>query len=152
LPQRIAILPPFRMDRNEVTVGRWRDALARGFTPPAQPAQNPGQLDFSDITSVAACTWSTAPMGRETLPLNCVQRQDARAFCQFLGGDLPTEAEWEYVAMDAGREVKTRYAWGDEEPTCQRAVWGRQLSGQAGFHSTDCNSLGVGAAPVDAVS
>src|SRR5581483_2575089 len=31
VPQRIAVLRPFRMDRYEVTVARWRDALASGF-------------------------------------------------------------------------------------------------------------------------
>src|SRR5262249_36064654 len=33
-PERMARVPAFRMDRSEVTVGRWRHAIAAGFSPP----------------------------------------------------------------------------------------------------------------------
>jgi formylglycine-generating enzyme required for sulfatase activity len=152
VPQRPAVLPPFLMDRFEVTVGRWRDALGRGFSPTGGPVANPGPLDFGNAAGMAACTWSDAPMGRETLPLNCVDTTAARAFCRFQGGDLPTEAQREYVAMDAGRPAKTPYPWGDEAPTCQRAVYARQAMGAFDGHTTDCNKLGVGLPAADAVA
>src|SRR5205807_1182972 len=34
VPERVAVIPTFWIDRNEVTVARWRQALARGFAPP----------------------------------------------------------------------------------------------------------------------
>jgi formylglycine-generating enzyme required for sulfatase activity len=50
----------------------------------------------------------------------------ARVFCLFAGGDLPTEAQWEYAASAAGRPAKTRYPWvGDDVPSCDRALFGR---------------------------
>jgi formylglycine-generating enzyme required for sulfatase activity len=59
------------------------------------------------------------------MPLNCIGWYAASALCQFLGGDLPTHAEWEYAATSAGHDHKTQYPWGDDAPDCDRAVWGR---------------------------
>ena len=45
VPRRVAILAPFLMDRYEVTVARWRDAIAHGFeSPDASPVNNPSPL------------------------------------------------------------------------------------------------------------
>jgi formylglycine-generating enzyme required for sulfatase activity len=149
VPQRAAILPPFLMDRYEVTVARFRDALSRGLSAADPPVANDAAISFVNASANGACTWSTAPMGRETLPLNCVSWSAARAFCVFAGGDLPTEAQREYVAMDAGRAVQTLYPWGEDPPTCQHAVYARQVNGAVDAHAGDCNTVGVGLPPAD---
>ncbi len=124
-PERIALMSRFWMDRHEVTVARVRDAAARGFVvdrelvianekPIAQSNKNAGEL----------CTYSASAMGREDLPVTCIAWQLARAFCRFEGGDLPTEAQWEYAALAAGRRAKALYPWGDDAPTCDRARFG----------------------------
>jgi formylglycine-generating enzyme required for sulfatase activity len=67
-------------------------------------------------------------MGRETYPLNCVSWDIARAFCMFDGGDLPTEAQWEYVAANSGRTFPSRYPWGGDDAAavkCEQAVFER---------------------------
>lgn len=53
-------------------------------------------------------------------PVNCINWYDARAFCEWVGGRLPSEAEWEYAAKSGGRDVI--YPWGSQAPTCDRAV------------------------------
>jgi len=151
-PERIATLEPFLIDKWEVTVARWRAAVAAGFTSPdATPTANEGPLatDPTVITDPTTCTWSTTPRGREDYALACVSYAAARAFCKYFGGDLPLESQWEYVAAVAGRPYRTRFVWGgddDATPTCDDAVRGRGETVQGEL----CRLIGFGPLPVDA--
>lgn len=135
-PVRTFGIRRFFLDREEVTVARFRAALASGFAPPKLPIVNDGPLGTK---GTATCTYSTAPLDRERYALNCTSWATARAFCRFLGGDLPTEAQWEHAATVAGRATKTRYPWGNEPPDCDRAAYGRAIVGGA---TGDCVDKG----------
>lgn len=128
-PERVRVVDPFLLDRFEVSVGRYRAALRRGYVPVAPPVQEPGEIGPGHV-----CTWnvgaspaerSMAIADRERLPLNCLSWAEARAFCIFSGGDLPTEDQWELAATAAGRPTETSYPWGSDLATCDRSVFQR---------------------------
>lgn len=59
--------------------------------------------------------------GREGHPVTGVTWAQARNYCDWIQGRLPTEAEWERAAQGPDGAA---YPWGNEAPDCQRANFG----------------------------
>ena len=107
-------LSDFSLSATEVTVRQYRQCVAAG-------ACTKPTLDK------AGCYYFMA--NRKDHPVNCVSWAQARTFAQWVGGDLPSEAQWEYAARSAGRHARS--PWGDAEATCQRVVMrGASTTGQ----------------------
>lgn len=131
-----ATVSAFRLDKYEVTVGRYRAFLAAGQGTRAHPPETgagthphiPGSgwqtswkdnlpADTAALVAMLKCdatfkTWTDQPEGNENLPINCLSWYDwyeALAFCVWDSRYLPTEAEWNYAA--AGGNEQRAYPW-----------------------------------------
>ncbi len=112
-PMHNVRLSAFCMDDTEVTVAAYRGcASAARCTAPS---------------TVGVCNWAAS--GREQHPINCVDRAQSQAFCQWRGATLPTEAQWEYAARGTDGRL---YPWGSDAPGSQLCWSGN------GSRSTTC--------------
>jgi len=103
LPRHEVTLSAFWLDLREVTVADFGLAVEAGVV--EEPSC---RLEYEDQEQY--CNWDKE--GRGDHPVNGVDWFDARAYCEWLGKRLPTEAEFEYVLR--ARRINAVYPWGDE--------------------------------------
>jgi formylglycine-generating enzyme required for sulfatase activity len=117
-------LSTFLMDRTEVTVADYTRCVAVGACSP--PGFRAGDARFSDAR----------------FPVVDVAWTDARDYCAFAHGRLPTEAEWEYAARGPTGKL---FPWGD--------VWNPHLAnhGSIALDPTDATDGFAGLAPVGSI-
>lgn len=90
-PEHSVSLGNFRMSKYEVTVAQFR-AFCTYNNRQMPPAPSSGWYDDRPMANV---TW-----------------EEAQAFCKWVGGRLPTEAEWEFAAREGGS--KKTYSGGNQ--------------------------------------
>ena len=103
-PRHRVSLAGFFLDQHPVTAGQFAVFCRRTRRPlPEQP-----------------------PWGADDHPVVNVSWDDARAYCAWAGGRLPTEAQWERAARGG---TQTRYYFGDDERLLGEYAWFRGNSG-----------------------
>jgi formylglycine-generating enzyme required for sulfatase activity len=131
-PAHTVTLKAFLVDKTEVTAGAYAACVTSG----ACTARNVHSKKGSSA-SVYGCN---TEQERGNHPANCVDREQAEAYCAFANKRLPTEAEWEYAAR--GPEDR-EYPWGNGAPTsCAQAT----VSGIGGECGQRKGTLPVGSA------
>ncbi|MEM7280427.1 MAG: SUMF1/EgtB/PvdO family nonheme iron enzyme [Pseudomonadota bacterium] len=115
-------VPAFMIDIQETSVAEYRECVEAGVC--TKPF---------DFRRVHYCSYD-APQ-RDDYPVNCVDWQQALNYCQWRGGRLAYEVEWEKAAR-AG--TSTPYFWGEERSNCKRAVMDPGQPGESDFETDGC--------------
>lgn len=114
LPIHQVTINAFDMAKTEVTNKQYRACVDAGVC--TIPSAWPDKFEKED-QPVIEVTW-----------------EQARTFSEWVGGRLPSEAEWEYAARSAGKDIK--YPWGNEAANCERAVISDASGSGCGRNST----------------
>ena len=114
-PQHTVYLDAFWIDRTEVTNAQYGLCVEWG------PCQAPRYWDDDELNV-------------PDQPVMSVSWHDAQAYAQWVGGRLPTEAEWEKAARGTDGRL---YPWGNSAPDCSRA----------NYHGCADGALPVGSHP-----
>jgi formylglycine-generating enzyme required for sulfatase activity len=133
-PIHRVVVKDFYMSKTEVTVGQYRKCVEAGVC--SKP----------DSCNYGSPNWTDSIGSKENHPINCVDWKQARTFAKWVGGDLPSEAQWEYASRSGGKDIK--YPWGNAEATCEYAeaveiAHGKCVVRQGVTLHKDCVTWGV---------
>ena len=104
LPQHQVYLSAYEISRYEITNAQYRVFVEATNRP--TPRGHNGEE-----------TWLDETLNADTQPVVGVTWFDAQAFAEWVGGSLPTEAQWERAAR--GTSART-YPWGDTPPKARQ--------------------------------
>ncbi|MBN1303526.1 MAG: SUMF1/EgtB/PvdO family nonheme iron enzyme [Anaerolineales bacterium] len=120
-------LSAFWINQTEVTNRMYSLCVSTGFcTSPVDTAASDALFNSADANH----------------PVVGVNWQQARTYCQWAGGDLPTEAQWELAARGTAGRV---YPWGNTTPNCNLANFGgcKEQTARVGSYLTGPSEFGA---------
>jgi len=105
-PRHKVYVSAFKMDKKEVTAGEFKQCVNAGNC--SSSGLNMPYWSGKEQPDWAwTCTYNT---GKDSHPINCVDWSQAKAYCEWKGKRLPTEAEWEKAARGGTESI---YYWGN---------------------------------------
>ena len=130
IPPRRVALPAFHIDQFEVTNRQYRTFLLATRYQPSNATNY--LLDWPQPTD--------HPKWAATFPVVWISQADAQAYCQWRGGRLPTEEEWEKAARGTDQRL---FPWGPEYPDPDRTNFATQNPEPVGNRPGDRSPYGV---------
>ncbi len=128
-PAHRVYVDAFYLDVYEVTNALYQTCVDAGVCSPPVKINSDTRNPYYGVAEYA------------NYPVVHMMWQDAQTFCQWRGGRLPTEAEWEKAAR--GGLEGMPYPWGDAAPACQDgAVNGARFRNATGCPGSDTNLVG----------
>jgi len=133
--------PPTSSNSNEIPARR---IVLDEFEIDAYPVTNKEYREFTKSSGNPDAPLSDDPVfGRDDLPVVGLTYEEAEKFARWMGGELPTEAQWECAAR-AGEKF-AEYPWGNDEPNASYANIGsvHNCTTPVAAHPAGRNSIGI---------
>lgn len=109
----------FCIDRTEVSVSAYLRCPEDRCPRPERPLwSTAGRANLALQGGLCNVVRSRAEEEFLEHPMNCVDADAAAAFCDWRGGRLPSESEWQWVAY--GSNLERAYPWGADPPSDAR--------------------------------
>ena len=114
MPRHTVSVNAFYMDAYEVTNAQYKKFVqATGHSEPV------GWDIEGDTLKDGFKPWENKNYNGDNQPVVCVSWEDAKAYAEWVGKRLPTEAEWEKAGR--GGLAGKRYVWGDDWPPAKNS-------------------------------
>ena len=131
MPERTVYLDAYWIDKYEVSNGQYQECVENGACTEPQYSESEIRSEYYGNSIY------------DDYPVNCVDWYQAKAYCEWAGGDLPTEAQWEKAARgDHGK----KYPWGNQVPDSSYANYDGNIG-----DTTEVGSYEKGMSPYGAM-